>query len=224
MSSNDLISCVLYHGPTAQGRAGQAASDWGRVVGTFGHPTEGLNVETVRAAAAAMSAPVMGDQRGSVVVGPVDVLTQEGVIDVLLKTIEEFTYRMARPYLWAWDVGSVRPTIQSRCLVEWCPGQVVLDRDLVAAAKSVVDAALAGSVAGVIEGFLEVSRPAGEDGSAAKGKSQWSDVGDEFLQAVARDLSRRPGTAHLPLWEAVRPVLMSKDTPSYTETLVRFLP
>lgn len=226
MSSSEMVSCVLFHGPTAQGRAAQAAADWGRVVGTFGDPVDGLNVETIRTAAAAMSAPVLGDVRGAVVVGPVDVLTQEGAVDALLKTLEEFTPRMSRPFLWAWDVGQVRPTVVSRCLSEWCPGQVVLDRDLVAAAKVVVDAALARSVVGVIEGFLEVSRPSGDEGpSSGKGsKDQWRDVGDEFLQAVARDLSRRQGSGHLWLWEQVRPVFQSRDTPSYVETLARFLP
>jgi len=79
-------------------------------------------------------------------------------------------------------------------------------------------------VAGVIEVFTELARPTNEEGESAKGKGQWRDVGDEFLQAVARDLSRRQGTAHLPLWAVLRPLFLGRDTPSYGETLVRFLP
>ena len=89
MSSNDRESCVLFHGPSAQGRAASEAALWGRLVGTFGDPGSGLNAEEMRAAAATMSGATLGDVRGSVVVGPVDVLTQEGVIDALLKALED---------------------------------------------------------------------------------------------------------------------------------------
>lgn len=220
MSSFETLSCYLFHGPSAQGKAAEAAATWGRLVGTFGDPRSGLDVETIRAAAACMVNPVIGDERGSVVLGPVDVLTQEGVIDVLLKTVEEVNPHTARPYLWAWDAGVVRPTIRSRCLMEWCPGQEHLDREVVGAAKAIVDAALSRSVSGVIEGFSELAHPAGE---GSRGKGQWGDVGDEFLRAVARNLSQRSGSSHLWLWEAIRPVYLLRDTPSYEEALVRFL-
>lgn len=226
MSSSELLSCVLYHGPTAQGQAAAAASQWGRVVGTFGDPRDGLDVATIREAVSAMSAPPVGDRRGAVVVGPVDVLSQEGVIDILLKTLEEFNGRTARPYLWAWDAGSVRPTIRSRCLVEWCPGRIMLDRGVLEVAKTVIDASLAGSTAGVIEAFADLGKAGDEEGGSesVSRKDAWKETGAEFLQAVAFQMSRRTGTAHLSLWQKVRPLLLLHDTPSYGETLPRFLP
>lgn len=145
------------------------------------------------------------------IVGPVDVVTQEGVVDVLLKTLEEFDPRGSRPYLWAWDVGSVRPTIRSRCLMEWCPGRFPVDSEAMEAAKAAVSASLTGSVAGVVEAFAAV-----EDG--------WKDMGDAFLRGAAEDLSRREGTKHLGLWERVRDLLRVHDTPSFHEAVTGFLP
>jgi hypothetical protein len=196
MSGADVPSPVLYHGPTAQGRSAEAASAWGRVLGSFGHPRDGLNIEAVREAVSVMAAPPVGDVRGSVVVGPIDVLTLEGVADVFLKTLEERNPRGPRPFLWAWDLGSVRPTIQSRCLVEWCPGTVRYDKTTTEAARAAVDASLARSTAGVIEAFDEV-------------RKGWKDDGDDFLRAAVQVLAGRTEPNRLQLWASIRPLFMS---------------
>lgn len=211
MSKSDPTSPVLFHGPTAQGRVSVVAAEWGRVIGTFGDPVGGLKIEVIREAVEAMAAPPVGDRRGAVVLGPVDVLTQEGVADLLLKTLEEVSVRTPRPYLWAYDVGSVRPTIRSRCLIEWCPGQVIVSRSMMEAAKSVVGSALALSTVGVIEGFGDL-------------KGEWKEDGEEFLQAVAVIISRSTDEQHLRLWQKVRPVVLSKEVPSLPEVIGGFLP
>jgi hypothetical protein len=148
----------------------------------------------------------------------VDVLTQVGVVDALLKVIEEAHPRLPRPFLWAWDGGSVRATVRSRCLLEWCPGQVILDRKVLDAAKSVIDASLAGSVSGVLEALAEMKH------AGAEAKREWSATADDFLVAVAQVLAGRTGSAHLKLWNQVRPLMESYSSPTYGELVVGFLP
>lgn len=194
MSAADVASAILYHGPTAQGRSAEAAGAWGRVVGTFGHPRDGLNTEGVREAVSVMASPPIGDVRGSVVIGPIDILTLEGVADIFLKTLEERHVNSPRPFLWAWDIGSVRSTILSRCLVEWCPGVIRYDKALLESAKAAVDASLSRSTAGVIEAFAEV-------------RKGWSEDGDDFLRAVVQVLPTRTEPDRWVLWASIRPLL-----------------
>lgn len=202
---------VLFHGPAAQGRAAAAAAEWGRVVGVFGDPRDGLNTEAVKEAAQALSSPTVGDRKGSVIVGPVDVLTRAEVMDALLKVLEETTDRFPRAFLWAWDVGSVRPTIRSRCLMEWCPGQITLNKKMLDAAQEIVDASLKKSITGVLSGFQDI-------------RESWKDHGDDFLVAVVQVLSQRQGHTHLALWAGVRSLMRGNQTPTYGEVVGRFLP
>lgn len=133
-----------------------AADSWGRVVGVFGDPTTGINADTARAVTAAASTPYVGDRRSSIVVGPVDVGTSDGVNDPLLKVLEEPDPTYPRVHLWAWDEAEVRPTIRSRCLSEWCPGRWPVDGAATTAARAVVRAHLSGDTAGVIDAMLTV--------------------------------------------------------------------
>lgn len=201
---------MLFHGPTSQGRAAEAASRWGRSMGVFGDPKRGLNIEALRAAAEVISTPPVGDRRGAVIIGPMDILSQEGVVDALLKSIEEFDPELTRPYLWAWDIGGVRPTIRSRCVTEWCPGSLPLDQAMLEAAQSVVSAHLSGSTSAVLEAFATI-------------KASWKDAADDFMVAVAHTISsRRDEEAVVHLWGRVRPLF--RGTPSYNEAVLGFLP
>lgn len=182
---------------------------WGDVLAVFGHPRKGLNTEDVREAVSVLSSTPVGDRRGSVIVGPIDVLTLEGVVDIFLKTLEERHPYNPRPYLWAWDIGSVRPTIQSRCLLEWCPGVERYDKSLVDAAKSLVDSALSRSTAGVVEAFAEV-------------RKDWSSDGQDFLRAAVHVIARRTEPDRLVLWSSVRPLLCGGAV-TCDEALVGFL-
>lgn len=212
MSSSDHPSSLLFHGPSAQGRAAAAAAAWGHVIGVFGDPSRGLDAETARLVASTMASTTPGDKQGSIIVGPVDVVTVDGIEDALLKSLEDFGPTVARPFLWAWDGGSVRPTIRSRCLLIWCPGQVRVDREITEAAKETVQASLSGSVAGVIESLREVSSDA-----------RWRDVGQDFLQAVAEEVARAGTPAHLRLWERVRDLYLRRDVPAFSATMTRFI-
>lgn len=206
--SNSSPSAILFHGPTAQGKSAEAAGLWGRVIGVFGHPRDGLDIETVRETVSVMGAPPIGDQRGSIVVGPVDILSQEGVADVFLKTLEDRHSKCPRPFLWAWDIGSVRSTIRSRCLLEWCPGRVQYDRAMLENAKSVIDASLSKSSAGVIEAFAEV-------------RKTWKDDGEDFLRASVQILSGKTDAKRLALWASIRPLMYG--SPTCDEAIAGFL-
>lgn len=188
-----------------------AASDWGRVAAAFGDPKAGLNIQTVRDAVSVMSSPPVGDRKASVILGPVDRLTQEGVIDALLKTIEEGDPRAPRAYLWAHDLGSVRSTIRSRCLLEWCPGVLTVDRKLLEFARSVVDTAIRGSHVGLIEVMAEL-------------KEDWKDSAAEFKLALAQVLSeQKHNPKALSLWERYRPLFLRHGPISYNEMVVGLL-
>lgn len=205
---SDTESVILYYGPNAQTKSALAASQWGRLLGSFGHPRNGLSTEIVRDALEMIRSPSIGDDRCSVVVGPMDLLTQEGIVDIFLKTLEENNPKYPRPYLWAWDLGSVRPTIQSRCLMEWCPGQLLIEKKITESAKSAVQASLSGSVASLIEAFNEV-------------RENWKEDGDDFLVAVAQELSTLSGVDKFRLWSRVRELPIGKTT--CDEALAGFL-
>lgn len=202
-------SPCLYHGPSAQGAAGLAASDWGRVIGVYGHPVEGLNISVVREASSVMCSPVQGDTRGSMVLGPVDILTSEGIVDVLLKSLEEVHDRCPRTYLWAKDVGSVRDTIQSRCLSYWSPGVELESPEIKRKAEDILTAYLSNSVSGVLFAFKDL-------------KASWGEDGEAVLKALAGAVARRKSEDGLRAWAALRPVL-SRRQPSCEEVMVRFL-
>jgi hypothetical protein len=209
LSKFDSHTALLFHGPSSQSRAGQEARAWGRVLGVFGTLQDGLDTETVREAVSALTAPPVGDQRGSVVIGPVDLLTRADVVDALLKVLEEGHHRLPRCFLWATDVGGVRPTIRSRCLMEWCPGQVVIPADVLRTAEQAVRLSKRGDGAGVISTLGEVR-------DVIK-----ADVG-LFVSAIADVVLREPDEAGLALWGRMRPLTWGQRT--YAEVLSELLP
>jgi hypothetical protein len=198
-------SPILFHGPASQTRATMAASNWGRVVGVFGDPVSGINAETALAVVTAASSPYVGDRRTSLVVGPVDIGTSDGVNDPMLKVLEEPDPSYPRVYLWAWDEGEVRPTIRSRCLSEWCPGRWPVDGAATQTARAVVRAYAAGDVAAVLDAMSEVQGDA------------WS--APTVFRALAAELAPRiaGGDAEvgrmLDLWRRVRSVIGTRAVP-----------
>lgn len=188
-------SPILFHGPVAHTSAAQAAVAWGRLCGSYGDPQAGFSSATIREAAAVMRGVPIHEGRNSVVLGPVDVMTVEGITDSLLKVLEESHFRSPRAYLWAWDLGAVSETVVSRCLLEWCPGTRMLDRTAVSAARTLVDGYMAGSSLGVLDALYSV-------------RKEWPQVGVDFMDALAEEVSRR---GVMGLWARVRPVLCSRS-------------
>ena len=112
-------SCLLVHGPGSEPMARSMAEAHGKLV-----PFDSgvMKKEGARELVELLSSLPVGSGTRSVVVGPMDELAP-ATSDVLLKTIEEFDPRGVRPFLWAWDLGGVSPTIRSRCLTLFAPGE-----------------------------------------------------------------------------------------------------
>lgn len=199
-------SPILFHGPASQARAAMAASDWGRVIGVFGDPVSGINAETARAVVAAASTPYVGDRLTSLVVGPVDVGTSDGVNDPMLKVLEEPDPTYPRVHLWAWDEGEVRPTIRSRCLAEWCPGRWPVDSVATQAARAVVRAYIAGDVAGVLDAMTEVQ------GDAWSAPAMFRALAAELSPRIATGAGSEVGQA-IGLWRRIRRVMGFRSVP-----------
>lgn len=122
-------SVLLFHGPGAEGAAHSAAARHGLVI-QFGASGEALKKDDARELVSLLGQTPVGSKAWAVAVGPLDEVSP-AVADVLLKTLEEFRPEGIRPFLWARDLGGVVPTIRSRCLHEFVPGEderVVLSR------------------------------------------------------------------------------------------------
>lgn len=131
------MSSLLFYGPGARVEALRRA----HLIGNLMSPPlgdEGLKTEEARLVVEILSSAPMGSKKGVVVVGPLDLATEKAS-DVLLKAVEEHREEWVQPILWAEDLGAVKPTIQSRCLSEWVPGELAeLDEEIV----HIIDAAL----------------------------------------------------------------------------------
>lgn len=103
---------TLYHGPGALAAAHTAATAKGKIVPLAGNG--GIRKDDVRELVGVLNSRPMGVGPFGVVVGPLDEMRPE-VSDVLLKTLEEPIEHGVEPYLWAWDLGGVSPTVRSRC-------------------------------------------------------------------------------------------------------------
>lgn len=195
------FSPVLFHGPGAREVAMAEVPTLGRLIHEpFGE--DGLKVAESREIIELMNNTPIGDEPGVVVIGPMD-QGQQMATDVLLKSIEEYDPNVVRPVLWALNEPDVSPTIRSRCLRRWCPGEETYDELLLADAERLVTASLEEKRSVV----LEVTKEHGE----------------EILSAVARVLSwRQMDSASRALWGRVRDVLCVRK-PTATEILVPFL-
>lgn len=195
-------SPILFHGPSARDAALGAAAELGRLVREpFGD--DGLKIAESREIIDLMNNTPVGDEPGVVVMGPMD-LAQQVATDVLLKSIEEFDDRIVRPVLWALDEAEVSPTIRSRCLRRWCPGQLEVEEHVLDIARGLVESSLVGDVAAVIEALKE---------------QEPRDV----LVAAARSLRDRGIDEETEaLWEALRGPLRLRN-PTATEALAAFL-
>lgn len=195
-------SCILFHGPGAEGAANAKVSVIGRLLhAPFGK--EGLKIAESREIVELMNSAPVGDDPGVLVIGPMDRATRSAQ-DVLLKNLEEFDDQNVRPILWAYDQAEVISTIRSRCLQQWCPGPDLYDEETLYQARGVIDCALVGDVAGLVESLKDREpRP--------------------ILEAAARVLSERGiDDETAPLWGRLRETLRFK-LPSANEMLAVFL-
>jgi len=170
-----------------------------------------LKKDTAREIIEMLSAVPVGDKVGTIVIGPFDMATPEAS-DGLLKLLEEFNGRFVRPILWAKDVGGVAPTIRSRCMEEWCPGDTDASPEApyLVAAKALCESALRRRLAAVVEHLNE-----------NKG------LEIEMVRAATEVLATEDGWplhARLLLWEQIRATLREhRGNLSPTAALSAFL-
>lgn len=173
------------------------AAQWGRIVGVFGSLQEGLNIDQMRQASATLAQTPIGDRVCSVVIGPLDSLSVEGILDVLLKTLEEGTSRV-RGFLWALDEGQVSATIRSRCLEVWCPGEIRHPKEVTEAAKAILSALIKGSSFGILDA-VESFRPS------------WKDLGVDLTQALVEQVCKQDLRSD-PIWiQKIRPLCLQRS-------------
>lgn len=119
------MSVLLFYGVSSF----RAASDHARKIGPPIGPALGLRVEKDKtrymnaeearqAVSLLQTTPLYPPQ--TLVIGPVDMISEK-VADGLLKSLED--YSLVVPVLYAYDLGGVRTTIQSRVIARYVPGE-----------------------------------------------------------------------------------------------------
>ena len=198
-------SCILFHGPGAETEGLSSAQTFGRLLPFTG---SALKKDGARELVGLLSNRPVGDQRVSVLVGPVDEITT-ATSDVLLKVIEEFDPEGVRPFLWAWDLGGVALTLRSRCVLRFCGGVDTRTEAYSTLALSALKAYQEGDWVTLTEEL----------------KAQESL--DLFLRAMADLLApkltvQNPNPLYLHLWESLRP-LLGRSTLTLARVISAFL-
>jgi hypothetical protein len=193
------MSALLFYGPEAQTQALERADLLGRQV----HPPLGyeppdktrkgyrfLLVDNARLAVSLLASTPIGDQIGTLVIGPIDRAADKSC-DVLLKALEEFDPGRVIPVLWAFDLESVRPTIQSRTIPVYAPGDEtsMWPEGLMTAAQVAFRAATATPTRPWE--FIEALEP-------------FSEQILEVIEALVWNASLEPTLESLRLWESLR--------------------
>jgi hypothetical protein len=124
------MSSILFHGPDAYQAAMTHSQSGVLMADPFG--LDGLKVDDAREAVSTLLSIPIGNRKGFVIIGPMD-MSNPKASDVLLKTLEEHSFDYVQPILWADDISNVALTIRSRCVAKFCPQvtDVTYEEDLV---------------------------------------------------------------------------------------------
>ena len=186
------MSALLFHGPGAQDEA-HAKAEEGRLLAPPFEPDKGLKTDDMREIVGLMSSRVIGNKVGVVLLGPVDNI-HPSASDVILKSLEDHNPDYILPILWARDAEEVRPTIRSRCHLEWCPYGQDTANELSEEARSLCKACLKGDWSTVITTVLE-----------HKGQER------QLLESCSLILSGAKGHIWIPLWLSIRKALLRRN-------------
>lgn len=185
--------CRLFYGPNAKTQALAAFED--PPLASYGE--RGLSVGDAREAVHQMLWTPIGQRESFVLLGPIDKANQKS-LDVLLKKIEEYKPPGTAPVLWASTIEGVPPTILSRCLLVWSPGEGTLD-ETKSQATSILQAIPRGDLPAVVRSLKEAS------GSE-----------DDLVQALAQEALETSAP-----WEVLEMIraLATQKTPTHLEVL-----
>lgn len=212
------MSSVLFHGPSARQQALNTAVEVGRLVcPPIGDG--GLKVDEVREAMDILLSTPVGVGFGVVVIGPMDQAGSNKASDGLLKIIEE-PPEVIQPFLWAYDLGEVSPTIRSRCLPRWCPPVPNMDdEEIEGDGRKLVESALAGrlwEIPPLVQKYSKKDKDVEDDESGAQKLCR-------LLQVAADGLITSWSPEAMALWERIRLVARSTN-PRFIEVVAAFLP
>ena len=110
------MSSILFYGHSAKSKAVEHAQSKGRLLAQPFEPP--IKVDTAREIVSLSSAPPIGSAKGMIVFG-LDKATDK-VMDTFLKTLEDHDSDRMDICVWVSDLGSVIPTVKSRCFQVWC--------------------------------------------------------------------------------------------------------
>ena len=192
----EITSVSLHHGRGAENAALSSAEAYGRILACLG-TEKGVRKDDSREMLRIHNAPPTSDGLSSVVIGPMDLATPEAA-DALLKVVEEPS-PYTKPFLWAYDIGEVSPTIRSRCHAVWAYDteeaptadieERLLDEAISGDEIAIAELLLKHSPKEVLEG---VTNRAAEKGVPPRNWLLWkAALGQESVASVATALAAR---------------------------------
>lgn len=110
------MSSILFYGHSAKAKAVEHAQNKGRLLAEPFEPP--IKVDTAREIVRLASAPPIGSKKGMIIIG-LDKASDK-VMDTFLKTLEDHDSDKLDVCVWVSDIGSVIPTVKSRCFHIWC--------------------------------------------------------------------------------------------------------
>lgn len=110
------MASLLFYGHSAKSKALEHAKIKGRLVTQPFEPP--IKVDMAREIVSLASAPPIGSTKGMIVLGLNK--ASDKVMDTFLKTLEDHDNSKLDLCLWVTDIGSVTPTVKSRCFLVWC--------------------------------------------------------------------------------------------------------
>ena len=113
------MSSILFYGHSSKAKAVEHAQSKGRLLAEPFEPP--IKVDTAREIVRLASAPPIGSKKGMIVLG-LDKATDK-VMDTFLKTLEDHDSDKLDVCVWVSDIGSVIPTVKSRCFQVWCSAE-----------------------------------------------------------------------------------------------------
>lgn len=155
------MTALLFHGPTAIDAMLEEPKlrGWHLPRAAYGLDGKGLKVDEARDLVSSVSTPPPTDRLCAYMVSLQG--AADRVQDVLLKVLEEHDARRVTILLAVNDIGTVMPTVRSRCHERWCGGEFVVP-SLFGTAQGMLADLKNGRVAEFIEPFRKKAYEAGE--------------------------------------------------------------
>lgn len=143
------MTALLYHGPTAQEvmLAEPPKQGWFCIRPCYGL-SEPIKIDDAREFVLAAQAPPALDRKVCLQISLDG--AQDKTQDVLLKSLEEHDPNLVL-LLSVGDIGTLLPTVRSRCHEQWCGGSFELDEDVLSCAQNILTHFKGGRIAEMLD-------------------------------------------------------------------------